>query len=184
MSTWYDHQIKQKAYFENNGLQTYMSWLKIGRTRKEYVEENIFLILRKIMITTEQDVQNLSRLEESKKGHWITRNNVGVFRADTGRPVRTGLANESARMNELIKSGDLIGIKEIVITQDMVGQTIGQFISREIKKPGWKYSGTPREKAQVRWANMVNRKGGDAKFVTYNKDFGLVDWVPDKEVMV
>lgn len=136
------------------------------------------------MIRTEQDVQNLSRLEESKQGNWFTRNNVGALKTEDGRFIRFGLANESARMNEVLKSGDFIGIEEIEITPEMVGKTIGVFASREYKKPDWKYSGTEREKAQVRWANHINRKGGSAKFVTYNKDFGLVDWVPDKEVMV
>lgn len=136
------------------------------------------------MIKTEQDVQNLSRLEESKLGNKQFRNQIGAMRTPEGRFIRFGLGNESARLNAVIKSGDFVGIQEKVITQEMVGSTIGQFTSREYKKPNWKYSGTDREKAQVRWANMINRMGGDAKFVTYKLGQGLVYWCPGKEDLV
>jgi len=42
----------------------------------------------------------------------------------------------------------------------------GQFVSREVKRPGWRYTGTEREVAQLRWIEIVTALGGDAKFTT------------------
>jgi hypothetical protein len=39
-------------------------------------------------------------------------------------------------------------------------------LSREIKKSGWKYAATDREKAQLSWINMVTMLGGDACFAS------------------
>ncbi len=114
---------------------------------------------------TESKVQGEIRLEASDKGVRLWRNNVGVFRDSKGRAVRFGLCNDSSRVNKSIKSADLIGIRPVVITQDMVGKTIGQFVSREVKAPDWKWAGTDRERAQQRWADIINSLGGDAKIV-------------------
>lgn len=114
--------------------------------------------------TSESGVQNLVRLEAAKKGARLFRNNVGVLTDDTGRPVRYGLANDSAQMNKAIKSSDLIGIRPVIVSQDMVGSTIGQFVAREIKAPGWRFGGTDREVAQLRFIELVSSMGGDAAF--------------------
>jgi hypothetical protein len=50
----------------------------------------------------------------------------------------------------------------------MVGMTIGQFISREVKRPGWKYKGDLRERAQLKWMKIIVALGGDACFTTGN----------------
>lgn len=105
-------------------------------------------------------------LEGARKGVRLFRNNVGVLEDRNGRPVRYGLANQSKEVNETIKSGDLIGIRPVLITQALVGATIGQFVSREIKEPGWHYAETEREIAQLRWAEMICALGGDAAFAT------------------
>lgn len=114
--------------------------------------------------TGESWVQTQVRLEATRAGARIWRNNVGACKTDTGRVIRYGLVNDSAALNKRIKSSDLIGIRPVVITPDMVGHTIGQFIAREIKKPDWKYTGTDREKAQLAFIELVIGLGGDAAF--------------------
>jgi hypothetical protein len=47
----------------------------------------------------------------------------------------------------------------------MVGKTIAQFVSRECKPEGWRFSNSPREEGQAKWAGLVNAAGGDACFV-------------------
>lgn len=105
-------------------------------------------------------------LEGARKGVRLWRNNVGVLEDKTGRPVRYGLANQSKEINAVLKSGDLIGIRPVLITPSHVGHTFGQFVSREIKEPGWHYAETEREVAQLRWAELINSLGGDACFAT------------------
>ncbi len=106
------------------------------------------------------------RLEAPQKGCRVWRNNVGALADAEGRFVRYGLANDSKAINEKIKSGDLIGIRPVLIEQRHVGTVIGQFLSREVKKPGWQYSGKEREPAQLKWIHLVTQLGGDAAFCT------------------
>lgn len=113
---------------------------------------------------SEDAVQSRVRLEASYKGLRLWRNNVGALPDATGRVVRYGLCNESKRMNDLIKSSDLIGVRPRIITPDDVGTMIGQFVAREVKAENWKYKGTPHEVAQMNFIDMVNAYGGDAKF--------------------
>lgn len=112
----------------------------------------------------EASIQSLVRLEAARRGWQLWRNNVGVLLDAKGRPVRYGLANDSKQVNANIKSADLIGIRPVLITPDMVGKVIGQFVSRECKESHWKYNPRDtRDVAQGRWAALVNSLGGDAK---------------------
>lgn len=112
---------------------------------------------------SEGAVQNAVRREGASKGILLMRNNVGALIDERGVPVRYGLANDSKAVNERMKSGDLIGIRPLLITEEHFGRLIGQFVSREIKAPGWKYNpNNAREAAQMRWATLVASKGGDA----------------------
>lgn len=106
-------------------------------------------------MTTESDVLNAVRLEASQQGVILWRNNVGAVINQTGRLIRYGLANDSAKINEVLKSSDLIGI----------GRE-GQFIARECKTPGWTYRGTQQEQAQLAFINLILSFGGDAGFTT------------------
>lgn len=119
----------------------------------------------------EAAIQSRVRLEAARKNWQLWRNNVGVLRREDGVPVRFGLANDSKAVNALIKSGDLIGIRPVLITPEMVGTVIGQFCSVECKREGWAYN--PRdahEAAQMRWAEIVMLNGGHAVFATSPSD--------------
>lgn len=103
--------------------------------------------------SNEASVQAAVRLEASRLGVTLWRNNVGAYIDERGNHIRYGLANDSKRVNRGIKSSDLIGIKPG-----------GQFVAREVKRPGWKFSGTERERAQLRFLQLVAALGGDAAF--------------------
>jgi hypothetical protein len=87
----------------------------------------------------------------------------------TGRLVRYGIANDSKQLGDRLKSGDLIGWRPVIITPDMVGKVIAQFVSVENKAEDW--TPPPRDTkdeaaaAQYRWADLVNSEGGYAVFV-------------------
>lgn len=109
---------------------------------------------------SEAAVQSTVRLEAARKGVRLFRNNVGVLKDLTGRPVRYGLANDSPAVNKVIKSSDLIGWRPVTVG----GVTIAQFVARECKEKGWKYTGDERERAQLAWLQLVASAGGDAAF--------------------
>ena len=115
---------------------------------------------------SEAAAQTAVRLEASRVGGRLWRNNTGVLFADDGTPVRFGLANDSKAMNQKIKSSDLIGLVPFQIRERHVGLLIGRFVAREIKRPGWQYRGTPREAAQLEFLSLVSAMGGDARFAT------------------
>lgn len=115
----------------------------------------------------EARVQSLVRIEAAQAGVWLTRNNVGAFMdPESGRLIRYGLANESKMQNQAVKSADLIGFRKRVILASDVGSTIAQFVSRECKAEGWRYTGTGREKAQTAWRDFITTNGGDAAFAS------------------
>lgn len=113
---------------------------------------------------SESRAQGRIVLEAGNLGFWLSRNNVGALRDSRGRVVRYGLANETAALNRRIKSGDLIGIRQVLIEPHHVGLTLGQFASVEVKEPGWAYSGRGREPAQLAWIEHVRKLGGFACF--------------------
>ncbi len=115
---------------------------------------------------SESAVLQRVRLGAADVGVLTWRNNVGALMDAEGRMVRFGLCNDTAALNKKIKSHDLIGIKPVLITHAMVGTTIGQFWSREVKEGGWHYTGTDREVAQLAWGTLITSRGGDAAFTT------------------
>lgn len=110
--------------------------------------------------TRESTLQDQVRIAEAHRGTRLFRNNSGVAYDKKGQPVRFGLANDSSQLNARVKSSDLIGIDDK-----------GGFVSLEIKKPGWVYRGTDREKAQLNWITFINARGGRAKFVSSMADY-------------
>jgi hypothetical protein len=115
---------------------------------------------------SESFVSSLVKLEAGRIGVKLFRNNVGVLFNEDGIPVRYGLANDSARINKVIKSSDLIGWRPVLIGPEHLGHTIAQFMARETKCVDWHYSATDHEKAQLAFLELVNRDGGDACFCT------------------
>lgn len=105
----------------------------------------------------EATVQAEARLEASRLGWRLWRNNCGAMMDDKGRLVRYGLANETPKPP--LKSGDLIGLRSVVITPDMVGKTIGQFVSLECKRE----DGGIVLPEQQAWCDLINALGGYAK---------------------
>lgn len=104
---------------------------------------------------SEAAVSKRVQLEASRVGARLWRNNVGAVYDAHGNFFRYGLANSSAAVNKRIKSSDLIGIRPD-----------GTFLAREVKRPGWKYTGKDREPAQLRFIQLVTGLGGDAAFAT------------------
>lgn len=125
--------------------------------------------LKKEYLISEKDLQEKIKLEASKKGARLWRNNVGATYTENKQFIRFGLANESSYVNQKIKSSDLIGIRPVLITEIHLGKILGQFMCREVKKPGWKFTGNEREQAQLMWLLLINSLGGDAKFATDDK---------------
>lgn len=115
-------------------------------------------------LNSETRVSSELRLAAPHNGMILWRNNVGALQDKNGRPVRYGLANDSKALNERIKSADLIGIRKVLITPQMVGQVFGQFASVEAKKRTWQEGeDKEREAAQKEWANLVLSWGGYAQ---------------------
>jgi hypothetical protein len=110
--------------------------------------------------------QSLIRLEAANKDIHLFRNNVGALADKGGRMVRYGLANESKKQNELIKSADLIGWEKVKIEPWMNGYFIARFLSVEVKEEGWMFTGDDHELAQQAWADLVIAGGGRALFAT------------------
>jgi len=115
---------------------------------------------------TEADTQQRLRLAAARESWHLWRNNVGECVDQYGNRIRYGLCNDSAKLSEVVKSSDLVGIRPVHIAPHHVGQVLGQFVAREVKAPGWRYMATPREKAQRTYIELVNSLGGDAKFTT------------------
>jgi len=106
------------------------------------------------------------QLKASELGWRLFRNNVGL--GWTGRPVPVKGTNhvllqnaKRIRFGLAIGSSDLVGIRPVKITADMVGTTIGQFVAREIKTP--KGHATSE---QIDFVLMVNRLGGDGLIIS------------------
>jgi hypothetical protein len=130
--------------------------------------EGIGLPLNPKWDQSEASAERAVMLEAPRKDCQLWRNNVGVLEDERGVPVRYGLANRTKEENELLKSHDLIGLRRTSVA-DLYRRGVpyvGQFVSREMKPPGWKYTGKGREEAQHRFGLKVISMGGDAAFAT------------------
>lgn len=119
----------------------------------------------------EAAVQTHARLEFAKIGPaW--RNNSGACYDTTGRLIRYGLGNDSAQLNRVIKSSDLIGITPVTAYLQSSGWvTLGVFTALEVKESGWSFRpGDERAVAQAKFHEIVREVGGFAGFVTKPED--------------
>ncbi len=125
----------------------------------------------------ESTTTSFVRLDAAQQGDVLWRNNVGCLLDKTGRPVRYGLANDTPAMNKVIKSSDLIGIHPLLITPQMVGMIIGQFLAVEMKEEGWVFNHLEeREVAQKNFHDIVRANGGRAGFATGVADYrGIIN---------
>lgn len=117
---------------------------------------------------SEASVVARRRLAAAERGGRAWRNNCGAYKDERGNFIRYGLCNDSAELNKRVKSSDLIGIEPVLITPEMVGTTLGRFFAEECKRPGWKYTGTAHEKAQLAFLQLVNALGGRGEFICTN----------------
>ena len=122
-------------------------------------------------MSSEMATQQRIRLLAAQHGTPLLRNNSGASTDDKGRLIRYGLGNDSSKINKHFKSSDLIGIWPIVVTPEMVGQTLGVFFAVEVKAPGWKFRDSDaRAVAQRNFGDWVQRHGGIFTFATSEAD--------------
>lgn len=116
-------------------------------------------------MTSEAAIQQAIRLDIARSGIDLWRQNVGACQDQSGRLIRYGLLNESHALNQRFKSSDLVGIRPILITADMVGQVVGVFAAIECKASNWTYRPNDEHtQAQQRFIDLVRAAGGFAGF--------------------
>ncbi len=103
---------------------------------------------------TEYRIQNDIRQAIDAWGGAVWRNNSGACKDETGRQIRYGLGNDSAALNKVVKSSDLIGIAPG-----------GRFLAVEVKPADWRY-GDARSVAQGNFLRRVNELGGIGTFAS------------------
>lgn len=120
--------------------------------------------------SSEARVQSELRLAATRYGA-LWRNNAGAYSDDTGRQIRYGLGNESAKFWKSWRSVDLIGPTRITVQPHHIGRTFGIFTSIEVKQSGWVKPKDERERAQFNHLKHVSSLGGIAGFATSTADY-------------
>lgn len=95
---------------------------------------------------SEQELQQRIRLQLGSSPVRLWRNNVGALRDERGRLVTYGLCKGSS---------DLIGLRQVLIGPEHLGQTLAVFSAIEVKTP----KGRLREE-QRSFLELVERFGG------------------------
>lgn len=113
---------------------------------------------------SEAVVQQQIMLAAPHHGASLWRNNVGACKDVDGRVIRYGLGNVSAQQTRKITSVDLVG---------MLHDT-GQLLAIEVKREGWKFTGTERELAQRAFIELVQSRNGIAAFCSSLEQFNQV----------
>ena len=102
----------------------------------------------------EQAIQQRIRLAVSRGRVRLWRNNTGRLRDERGQLVTFGLCPGSA---------DLIGYRSMVVTPDMVGQTVAVFAAVEVKAPTGRP--TPEQTAFIEHIRAAGGLAGIARSV-------------------
>jgi len=105
---------------------------------------------------SEQNIQAEVMMQDAAEGNLVFRNNTGALKDSTGRLVRYGLC---------VGSSDIIEVVPIVITQEMVGKTVGVFCAEEVKTKHGKVT-----QMQTNFMEAVRKKGGIAGVVRCPED--------------
>lgn len=95
---------------------------------------------------SEKEIQNQILLACGRERTRLFRNNVGGAKLADGRWLNFGLHKGSS---------DLIGWRTVQIKPEMVGKTIAQFVSIEVKNETGRISND-----QKLWIEAVNKSGG------------------------
>ena len=107
----------------------------------------------------EGDIQRSVMLAASSAGLTVWRNNVGQAWAGSAQRLKDGsilIRNPRPLHAGLCKgSSDLIGLRRVVVTPELVGRTIAQFTGIEVKRPGQH----PKPE-QARFLEFVREAGG------------------------
>lgn len=114
-------------------------------------------------------VQSAVRLAGPPAGFLLGRNNVGALKDERGVPVRYGWLNDSAQLNKVCKTGDLLGFQSGWFRdyQTLEPVKVAVFTMAECKRSGWQLNPNDKhEAAQLRAINMVVTGGGIACFTT------------------
>lgn len=123
-------------------------------------------------MSSEIVVQQQTRLAFAPIGP-LWRNNSGALKDETGRLVRYGLGNDSAQINAVIKSSDLIGITPVTayLASARAWCVLGVFTALEVKPSDWhQVPSDDRATAQAKFHAIVREAGGYAGFVTDPRD--------------
>lgn len=149
-----------------------VKWNIPPQALKELADSCVYLGPSEENQAPEEVVQRELRLEAARLGKYLFRNNRGAGKIEgEGRFLRWGLANDSKKVGDTVKSADLIGLETIFVTVEMVldavaqglpGYKVGRFLSVEAKRADWKFRGSLDDMAQMKWATFVNGAGGRA----------------------
>jgi hypothetical protein len=103
---------------------------------------------------TEQQTQQAIRLQLSRGPVRLWRNNTGTLLDRQGRPVQFGLCKGSS---------DLIGLRTVTVTPEMVGQKLAVFAAVEVKAPNGRV--TPEQTAFIETVRGMGGLAGVARSV-------------------
>lgn len=109
------------------------------------------------MKTSEANIMQICRLEASRLGATLFRNNQGAYKHPKGYFIRYGICNPGG--------SDSVGWFPVTITPEMVGKKIAVFTALEYKAPGKKPT-----LDQQNFIDQVNKSGGIAGVIFSTQD--------------